>query len=187
MANNSLQITQGTNSNIAFDAVGGTAAGTNYQVVKIDMGGAAASSPFTGTLGAVTNLAGGTINNGTFVANGGTVQINNVPIQAPLTFGTLGTAGGSFFGTISGTSGAGTKHYVTGFSIVQQSGTSDVRILTGSAIQGTGVITAGFFSPSGGIARDLTTPFVTGTNSEIIYHFVGAGTAYIVVNYWKGV
>lgn len=128
----------------------------------------------TGTVTSVTNLAGGT------------VQINPTPVPTTLTFGTLGTAGGSFFATISAASGAGTKHYVTGLSIVQASGTADVRILSGTAIQGSQVLAAGFFSPSGGMVREFNPPLVTGTNSELTYHFVGAGTAFIIVNYWKG-
>lgn len=130
----------------------------------------------TGTVTSVTNLAGGT------------VQINPVPVPATLTFGTLGTAGGSFFATISAASGAGTKHYISGVDIVQQSGTADVRVLAGSAIQGTGVLAAGFFAaPSAGISNRFTPAFATGTNSELIYHFVGAGTAFIRVSYWKGI
>lgn len=149
--------------------------------------------------GSLTNLAslhGGTVNVGTFVNNGGfigtlnsgTVQLDPTPVPATLTFGTLGTAGGSFFGTISSASGAGTRHFVTGVDIVAQSGTADVRVLAGTAIQGTGVLAAGFFpSPGGGISNRFTPAFVTGTNSELTYHFVGAGTAFIRVSYWKGV
>ncbi len=129
----------------------------------------------TGTVTSVSNLAGGT------------VQINPTPVPATLQFGTLGTAGGSFFGTLSAASGAGTKHYITGYSIVQQSGTSDVRILAGTSIQGTGVIVAGNFPAGGGANRTVDPAFATGTNSELIYHFVGAGTAFITVSYWKGV
>lgn len=114
-------------------------------------------------------------------------KINPTPASiTPLTHGTLGTAGGSFFGTISAASGAGTKHYVTGVDIVMQSGTADVRILAGTAIQGTGVLAAGQFPAGGGIAKTFQVPFATGTNSELTYHFVGAGTAFITVSYWKG-
>ena len=128
----------------------------------------------TGTMTSVTNLAGGT------------VQINPVPVPATLTFGTLGTAGGSLFATISAASGAGTKHYISGVDVVVQSGTTDVRVLAGTAIQGTGVLGAGWFGPSGGISNKFFPAFATGTNSEIVYHFVGAGTAFIRVSYWKG-
>lgn len=129
----------------------------------------------TGTVTSVTNLAAGT------------VQINPTPVPTPLIQGTLGTAGGSFFGTLSAAAGAGTKHYISGLQVVVQSGTPDVRILAGSSIQGTGVLAAGQFVPSAGVVREFNPVFVTGTNSELIYHFVSAGTAFITVNYWKGV
>lgn len=141
-----------------------------------------------GTVGVVNNLVTGTIAAVTSVTNlaGGTVQINPVPVPTVLSFGTLGTAGGSFFATISAASGAGTKHYISNVDIVVSSGTADVRVLTGTAIQGTGVLAAGWFGPAGGIAKNFNPAFATGTNSEITYHFVGAGTAFITVNYWKG-
>lgn len=116
----------------------------------------------------------------------GTMYLRVDPNITPTIQGTLGTSGGSFFGTLSGTAGAGTKHYISGLQIVVQSGTPDVRILAGSSIQGTGVLAAGQFQPSAGIVREFNPPFITGTNSELIYHFVSAGTAFIVVNYWKG-
>lgn len=162
-------VTQGTQTQLANDVVG-----TNvYPVSKIDIGAAGASTLFTGT------FLGGTINVGTF-------QVNPVPTITPLIQGTLGTAGGSFFGTLSAASGAGTKQYITGISVAGQSGTVDVRILAGTAIQGTGILGAGVVTPGGGYVRDFTVPFMTGTNAELTYHLVGAGTAFIIVNYWKG-
>ena len=122
---------------------------------------------------------------GTILA--GTLQINPVPTPTMQTFGTLGTAGGSFFGTISAASGAGTRHFVSDVDIVIDSGTVDVRVLAGTGIQGTGVLAGGKFPAGGGIAKKIEPVFATGTNSELTYHFVGAGTAFIVVNYWKGV
>lgn len=132
----------------------------------------------TGTINSLPQVSVGTLESGT-------VKINDTPIQTPLDFGTLGTAGGSFFATISAASGAGTKHYISGLQIVAQSGTPDVRILMGSAIQGTGFLAGGAFVPNSGIVREFDPPRVTGTNSEIIYHFVSAGTVLISVNYWK--
>ena len=149
-----------------------------------------------GTLALVTtvsNLTNGSINvlSGTQQLLGtlqlGTVKIDPTTIPQMIQFGTLGTAGGSFFGTISAVSGAGTKHYIQGVDIVMQSGTADVRVLAGTVIQGTGVLAAGQFVPSAGIAKNWNPHFNTGTNSEITYHFVGAGTAFITVSYWKGV
>ena len=151
------------------------------------------SSGTTTGVGVVSNLTNGSVNiltgTVTSVSNlaGGTAQINPVPVPTMLAFGTLGTAGGSFFATISAASGAGTRHFVSGVDVVMQSGTADVRVLAGSAIQGTGVLAAGFFPSGGGISKPFNPAFATGTNSELIYHFVGAGTAFITVDYWKGV
>lgn len=117
---------------------------------------------------------------------GGTAQFNPVPVPTMLQFGTQGTAGGSFFATISAASGAGTKHYISGVDVVMESGTADVRVLAGTAIQGTGVLAAGKFPAGGGISKNFNPAFATGTNSELIYHFVGAGTAFITLSYWKG-
>ena len=128
----------------------------------------------TGTVTSVTNLAGGT------------VQQNIVPVMTTLSNGVLGTAGGSFFATLSAASGAGTKHYVTGLSVIGQAGTADIRILAGTVITGTGVIGAGIVVPGGGYAYPIDPPFQTGTNSELVYHFVGAGSAFIRVLYSKG-
>jgi hypothetical protein len=147
------------------------------------------------TVTTVSNLTNGSVNllTGTVTRvstigtlESGTTQINPVPVPNMLTFGTLGTAGGSFFATISTASGAGTRHFVSNIDIVVQSGTVDVRILAGSAIQGTGVLAAGKFAENAGISKRIDPAFATGTNSELIYHFVGAGTAFITMNYWKG-
>ena len=68
-----------------------------------------------------------------------------------------------------------------------QSGTADVRVLVGTAIQGAGVLAGGFFgAPGGGISKNWWPHYNTGTNTELTYHFVGAGTAFITTSYWKG-
>ena len=128
----------------------------------------------------ISNVVGGTLNYGTIVQQW-------QPVNQVTSFGTLGTASGSFFGTISGTSGAGTKHIVSGLSIVVNTGTADFRVLIGSAITGGSVLAAGRFPPGGGIARTFAPPIASGTNSELIYHFVEAGTAFITVQYWKAI
>lgn len=119
------------------------------------------------------------------VNTGGTIQVDAKPIRTVVSQGVLGTAGGSFFGTLSAASGAGTNHYVTGYQVVGQSGSADIRLLSGTGITGTGVIAAGFTVPGGGFARDIANPFSAGANSELTYHFVGAGTAFITVHYFK--
>src|SRR3990167_996950 len=142
-------------------------------------GGSIVQVSGTLTTGSLSNVA--TIGTLTY----GTIVQQWQPVNQVTSFGTLGTASGSLFGTLSGTSGAGTKHIVEGCSIVVQSGTADVRVLIGSAITGGSVLTAGAFPPGGGIATTFTPPIASGTNSELIYHFVGAGTAFITVQYWK--
>jgi len=166
----SVTITQGTQTAVYTKLNGGT----EIQVVKLDVGAGSAVADFGGTIRDITNISGGT------------VQLNHIPAVSPLMAGTLGTAGGSFFATISAASGAGTKHYISGISIVSYSGTPDVRVLVGTAIEGGSVVAAGFFQPGAGVVRNFTPVIVTGTNSELTYHFAAAGTAYIIVNYWKG-
>src|SRR3990167_8968255 len=114
-----------------------------------------------------------------------TVRQQWQPVNQVTSFGTLGTASGSLFGTLSAASGAGTKHIVSGCSIVVESGTADVRVLIGTAIIGGSVLAAGKFVPSAGIVRDFNQPIESGTNSALTYHFVGAGTAFVTVQYWK--
>src|SRR3990167_2916189 len=145
----------------------------------------------------ISNVVGGTItkvNAGSIVVTAGTLitgtlglvdQFDRQHPKQVTSFGTLGTAGGSLFGTISGTSGGGTIHVVSGLSVVVNTGTADIRILIGSAIIGGSVLSGGAFPPGGGIARTFDPPIDSGTNSELIYHFVGAGTAFITVQYWK--
>ena len=113
MADNVL-INQGTSTSIATDDVGGV----HYQTVKLDVGVSGVSSPFTGTIGAVTNLAGGTVTrleSGTLAlvtraGNIGTVESGSV-IVTNLNSGTVnalaagtitgGTLGNLNYGTIS--------------------------------------------------------------------------------------
>lgn len=149
-------------------------------VSNLTTGSIVVTSGTLGSVGAVAQVH----NAGTIQA--GTVQINPTTIPAMVQHGTLGTAGGSFFATISAASGAGTKHYIQGVDIVMQSGTADVRVLVGTAIQGAGVLAAGQFPAGGGISKNWFPHYNTGTNTELTYHFVGAGTAFIIVSYWKG-
>ena len=127
------------------------------------------------------SIAAGTITAGT---------INRLDRQSPkqiTSFGTVGTAAGSFFGTISAASGAGTSHVVTGINIIVTSGTPEVMVSFGSALTGGSVLARGSFTTNSGIARNFNPPIDSGTNSEIMYHFVSAGTANIQVQYYKSI
>src|SRR3990167_1651153 len=179
-------INAGTLNNLASGSTVQTAGtlttGTLQNLVSgsvVQTAGTLTTGSVVQTAGTLTTMIAGTLTalaNGTITA--GTIRQQWQAVTQVTSFGTLGTAGGSFFGTLSGTSGGGTKHIVSGCSIVVATGTADVRVLIGSAIIGGSVLTAGFFPPGGGIARDFNPPIESGTNSELIYHFVGAGTAY---------
>src|SRR3990167_1740995 len=86
----------------------------------------------TGTLqnlvsGSVVQNAG-TLTTGSVVQTAGTLTQQWQAVTQVTSFGTLGTAGGSFFGTLSGTSGGGTKHIVSGCSIVVATGTAYITV-----------------------------------------------------------
>ena len=122
----------------------------------------------------VSNLVGGTIN-----------RFDRQSPKQITSFGTVGTASGSLFGTISAASGAGTIHVLTGVNIVVTTGTPEIMVSYGSALVGGSVIVRGAFAANSGISRNYNPPIDSGTNSEIIYHFVNAGTANIQVQYYK--
>jgi hypothetical protein len=155
----------------------------------------------TVTAGTLTNLVSGTINalaTGTITGgtlgnlNYGTINVDPKPTPVKTTrttYGTTGTTGAAVFGTLVPAVGAGTFAYVTGYQVVVAAGTVDCAILNGTFAQtvpsgGTNMITRGQFVPGGGIARDLSIPFVSGTNGTLIYWMGGAGTAYFQVDYW---
>ena len=136
------------------------------------------------TTGSITDVA--KVYSGTI--NAGTIQSNPTPPITVVNQGTLGTSAVAVWGTLSGASGAGTFHYVTGVSIVVQSGTVDTAISFGTTASnplGTGVLTRGAFSPGLGVARTFIPVISGGANSELTYWLGGAGTAYFVINYWK--
>ena len=122
MADNIL-INQGTQTTMATDDV----SSVHYPRMKLDMGGDGVANPFTGTIGAVTNLAGGTITKleggtvaeVTLVKTAGTISagdnnIGNVDIVSGTqqTLGTVGVVNNLVTGTLaslaSGTITAGT-------------------------------------------------------------------------------
>lgn len=137
--------------------------------------------------GTVTNLVSGTLNalaSGTITA--GTVRLNATPAgSSVLTTHVLGTGGGTLFGTILATAGAGTNVYVAGLSIVCHSGTVDCGIANNvDGTTGAGVLARGLFSPGGGIARDFNPAINIGAAGTIAYFLISAGTVSLTVNYW---
>ena len=169
----SMQVTQGTQTYV-YSLLNG---GTEIPVIKLDVGAGTTLSAFTGTLGAVTNIAGGTI------------QQSNLPVQLGTSYAVVGTAGAAAWGTIIAAAGAGTKQYVAGVDIIGVSGTAEIAITNigvgGSA--GAGVLARGFIPPSGGISKNFNPIQASAANGTLAYWMGGAGTVDIVVQYWQGV
>ena len=131
----------------------------------------------TGTLAALTNLAGGT------------VQLNQTPVNLATSLTTNGTTGAAVWGTLVAASGAGTKQYVSGVDVVVSSGTVEVAVTNigiGGSV-GAGVLTRGVFIAGGGISKDFYPVIASGTNGTLSYWLGGAGTANIIIQYWQGV
>lgn len=105
-------------------------------------------------------------------------------------YGTLGTTGGAVWGTLVAASGAGTRQYVSGLSIVVASGTVDCAITnvgTVAAANGAGILARGQFTPGGGIRASFWPVSTSGTNGTLAFWMGGAGTAYFTIDYWQGV
>jgi hypothetical protein len=159
-----ILITEGTSLNVAADTVGTT----NYQKVKLDIGAAGASSLFTGTLGAVTNLAGGTVTN----QLAGTIEtVSQLP---PGYFGTTVTTGTNTLGTIKAAIGAGTSIYVTDLIISVGAGTTDVVLGNGGT--STPLMGTSTFTAFGGLVSNFRVPLQTTAGSALVYKQSGTIT-----------
>lgn len=113
-------INEGTQSAVATDQVGTL----NYQVIKVDMGTAGVSNPFSGTIPQITNIAGGTVT----VSNptGTTIQFNNGTIDL-LKTGTINRLEG---GTLTRVSTIGTLELGT-VTLTNPTGTT-VQFINGT-------------------------------------------------------
>lgn len=188
----------GTIDNVVKGTITKVEGGTLAEITNLTSGSVrmTVGTLTTGTLqnlvsGTVNALAAGTITGGTLGnLNYGTVAIDSKPAgSAVLTTHTLGTGGGTLFGTLVAPVGAGTYIYLTGVSIVGRSGGSiDVGIATnvvGST--GAGVIARGFFPTAGGGIREEFDPALRiGTNGTLAYFLITAGTADFTASYWVG-
>lgn len=184
LTNGSVNILTGTVTNVGTVPGIGTVTnlgsvtnfGTGKEVTTVANLTNGSVNLLTGTLTRASNV--GTVESGTF-------QQNLIPVVQPLQYGTLGTAGGSAFGTISAASGAGTKHYVSAVAMTVSAGTVDCYIGFGTGLNGGSVLARGQYVPSAGINREFNPVMVSGTNSELCYELAGAGTVYFLINYWK--
>lgn len=175
------------------------------------LSGTLQSSGTTTGVGVVSNLTNGSINvltgtttlvstvttlsnltNGSVNVLTGTTAVNTKTVGSILlTYGTLGTTGAAVYGTMVSAVGAGTSIYLTGLSIVVQSGTVDCAIANGTfgpagGPGGANVYARGAFPAGGGVARPYPNVVQSGTNGTLIYWMGGAGTAYFLADYWIG-
>jgi hypothetical protein len=200
MAN--IVVNQGTQTAVATDTVGTI----EYQKIKLDVGATGASSPFTGTLAAVTNLAGGTvtavnnlvkgtvtrveggtiqtnqltgtINVGTFVNNGGTVISDNYTFRHGDEFSTVVSSGTSTLGTIKAAV-AGSAIYVT--DIIMSVGTpTNVTIASGGT--STPIIGSIQLNTYGGLVSNFRIPIRTASGSALVYQQSANGPLTITCN-----
>lgn len=188
MAN--VLINQGTQTAVAVDTVGTV----NYQAIKLDMGTAGVSNPFSGTIPTVTNLAGGSIvvTNGTIshgTIDSGTIKLDGRTSRNILSYGTTfgGTAAG--YGTLIGSAaiGAGTSAWICDLSIINSKGIGTTTALVGfgTVLNGTSVLAKGDFGPQGGIEKAYTFPVNAGmTNQDLVCYIGAAGTMDFNVSYF---
>ncbi len=156
-----VTITEGTQTDI-YTVVN---AGTEIQVVKLDMGAGTTLSAFSGTVLAVTNLAGGTV---TALAAGTITNgtILTLGIRHADEFATLVTSGTSTLGTIrAGVSGSAI--YVTGITISVQAASNVVIGNGGTSLPILGTL---FFAGSAGAAvLPIDPPLRTSSGSALVY------------------
>jgi hypothetical protein len=171
-----LTVNEGTMTDVFSDQVGGT----EVPIVKLDVGAAGASSAFTGTLGAVTNIAAGSVKvtTGTVVSTG-TVFAQTLGTEVNPT--NEWTASGNLTGTATGTIKAavsGSVIYVTSLIVsVESSG----RVSIASGTPTSPIIGTMNFNANGGImAAPLNPPLRTTSGSALVYNQSGTG----VLGFW---
>lgn len=171
-----ILVTQGTQTTIKTDTVGGA----DFPVVKLDVGAVGATSPFTGTLGAVTNLAGGTItalSKGTISAgtlNAGTVNTGTVDTISqfpPNPWGTTVTTGTTTLGTIKPLV-VGSAIFVTDLIISAGTVTTLVIGMGGTSTPLLGTLS---FATNGGLVSNFRVPGSVTSGSALVYQQSVAG------------
>ncbi len=171
MSDNIL-VTEGTAKAIAADDV----SSVWFQRVKLDVGADGVSSAFTGTIGAVTNVAGGTIARlgGGTLTNLASGTVNTISGPHEDYFGSVGTIGATATGTLVG-SVAGSAVYITDIAISCE-GAATVTIGNGTpTVRMLGPL---YFAANGGCISNLMIPLKSSVGSDVVYN-TGGGTVSI--------
>ena len=168
MASSPVGINQGTNTFLPGDSVGTVV----YPVVKLDVGAAGASSAFTGTLGAVTNLAGGTVSiltAGTVTALGkGTVSAGTVDTISqfpPNPWQVAVSTGTTTLGTIKAAV-AGSAIFVTDLVVSAGSATTVVIGMGGTSTPFIGTLSLAQY---GGLVSNFRVAGSVTSGSALVY------------------
>lgn len=146
----------------------------HYPRVKLAVGADGAATDFSGTIAAVTNLAGGTItrvNGGSIVQTAGTVTIGSVDTldigrRHADEFATVVSSGTSTLGTLKAAV-AGSVIYITTLVISAGSATN-VEIASGGT--GTPILGTVHLNANGGLAlTPINPPLRTASGSALVY------------------
>src|SRR3990167_9376738 len=191
MADN-ISVNTGTAATIRTDDVGGV----QYPVVKLDVGADGVSSAFTGTLGAITNLAGGTVvvttgtlAGGTLTALGiGTISVGtvlNIGLRHEDEFATVVTGTGTATGTVKAAI-SGSAIYITGVVISAGTATTNIGLSSGTPTSNN-VLGTIVFAANGGLAlTPIDPPLRTASGSALVWSQAGTSNVSITaVGYVK--
>lgn len=153
----------------------------NYGIVKLDRGAAGASNLFTGTIDAVTNLAGGTVG----VLAKGTVSTGTVDVISqlpPNNWGTVVSTTAATLGTIK-PAVSGSVIYMT-YCVISAGSATTVVVASGGT--STPILGTLFFNSNGGIAGGpFTPPIQTVSGSALVYQqSVGTSPITITAGGW---
>jgi len=159
MAN--ILINQGTQTTVKSDTVGGI----EYPVFKLDRGGAGATSLFTGTLDAVTNIAAGTLSRVGTVLNLSAGTVDTIGLVHADKWGTVISSGTSTLGTLKAAV-SGSQIFVTDITISVGSA-SNVVIASGGT--STPILGTLFLSANGGMVGNFRTPLYTVAGSALVF------------------
>ena len=184
MADN-FNVSQGTGITVAADDV----SSVYYPRVKIDTGADGLTSAFTGTLGAVTNLAQWTITSIANVAAGTITNVNGGTITAlgigTISVGTvlnIGLRHGDEFATavnLTGTATGTVRALVSGSAIyvtaVVISVESAGRVSFASGTPTIPILGTLQFNSNGGVAMQFDPPIRTVSGSALVYNQSGTG------------
>lgn len=167
-----VTVNEGTQTNIAADLVGTQ----QYQIIKLDRGAAGVSSLFTGTLDAVTNVAGGTITSlvkgtistGTFSMTTGTLSVGTIDAVSqlpPNNFATVISSGTSTLGTIKAAV-SGSQIFITDLVISCGSATN---VEIGSGGTSTNIMGTLYFNANSGAILNFRQPLSTVAGSALVF------------------